>query len=399
MVASGGGVVVDVDGNSLIDFGSGIAVTTVGNSAPAVVDAVTEQVRAFTHTCFMVTPYESYVQVASALNRITPGDHEKRSALFNSGAEAVENAVKIARAHTGRQAVVAFDHAYHGRTNLTMALTAKSAPYKSGFGPFASEVYRAPMSYPFRDGDLDGPTAARHAISVIEKQVGAENLAAVLIEPIQGEGGFIVPAPGFLPALADWCRANGVVFIADEIQSGFARTGHMFACEHEGVVPDLILTAKGIAGGLPLSAVTGRAAIMDAPRAGGLGGTYGGNPLACAAALAVLDTIESENLIERARHMGEIMLDRLRTLSTTDTRIGEVRGRGAMIAVELVEPGSTTPDSALAQRIAGYAHAQGLIVLTCGTYGNVLRFLPPLSMPDHLLHEGLDILEQAFRDN
>lgn len=399
VVASGGGVVVDVDGNSLIDFGSGIAVTTVGNSAPAVVDAVTEQVRAFTHTCFMVTPYESYVQVASALNRITPGDHEKRSALFNSGAEAVENAVKIARAHTGRQAVVAFDHAYHGRTNLTMALTAKSAPYKSGFGPFASEVYRAPMSYPFRDGDLDGPTAARHAISVIEKQVGAENLAAVLIEPIQGEGGFIVPAPGFLPALADWCRANGVVFIADEIQSGFARTGHMFACEHEGVVPDLILTAKGIAGGLPLSAVTGRAAIMDAPRAGGLGGTYGGNPLACAAALAVLDTIESENLIERARHMGEIMLDRLHTLSTTDTRIGEVRGRGAMIAVELVEPGSTTPDSALAQRIAGYAHAQGLIVLTCGTYGNVLRFLPPLSMPDHLLHEGLDILEQAFRDN
>ena len=399
VVASGGGVVVDVDGNSLIDFGSGIAVTTVGNSAPAVVDAVTEQVRAFTHTCFMVTPYESYVQVAAALNRITPGDHEKRSALFNSGAEAVENAVKIARAHTGRQAVVAFDHAYHGRTNLTMALTAKSAPYKSGFGPFASEVYRAPMSYPFRDGDLDGPTAARHAISVIEKQVGAENLAAVLIEPIQGEGGFIVPAPGFLPALADWCRVNGVVFIADEIQSGFARTGHMFACEHEGVVPDLILTAKGIAGGLPLSAVTGRAAIMDAPRAGGLGGTYGGNPLACAAALAVLDTIESENLIERARHLGEVMLDRLRTLSTTDTRIGEVRGRGAMIAVELVEPGSTTPDSALAQRIAGYAHAQGLIVLTCGTYGNVLRFLPPLSMPDHLLHEGLDILEQAFRDN
>ena len=399
VVAAGGGVVVDIDGNSLIDFGSGIAVTTVGNSAPAVVDAVTEQVRAFTHTCFMVTPYENYVRVASALNRITPGDHEKRSALFNSGAEAVENAVKIARAHTGRQAVVAFDHAYHGRTNLTMALTAKSVPYKSSFGPFASEVYRAPMSYPFRDGDLDGPTAARHAISVIEKQVGAENLAAVVIEPIQGEGGFIVPAPGFLPALADWCRANGVVFIADEIQSGFARTGDMFACDHEGVVPDLILTAKGIAGGLPLSAVTGRAAIMDAPRAGGLGGTYGGNPLACAAALAVLDTIESENLVERARQIGEVMLDRLRALSTTDPRIGEVRGRGAMIAVELVEPGSTTPDSALTQRIAADAHAQGLIVLTCGTYGNVLRFLPPLSMPDHLLHEGLDILEQALRDN
>ncbi len=399
VTAAGGGVVVDVDGNSLIDFGSGIAVTTVGNSAPAVVDAVIDQVRAFTHTCFMVTPYESYVQVAAALNRITPGDHEKRSALFNSGAEAVENAVKIARAYTGKQAVVAFDHAYHGRTNLTMALTAKSKPYKSGFGPFASEVYRAPMSYPFRDGDLDGPAAARQAITVIEKQVGAENLAAVVIEPIQGEGGFIVPAAGFLPALADWCRANDVVFIADEIQSGFARTGQMFACEHEGVVPDLILTAKGIAGGLPLSAVTGRAEIMDAPQSGGLGGTYGGNPLACAAALAVLETIESENLLERARHIGEVMLDRLRALATTDPRIGEVRGRGAMIAVELVETGSDTPNSALAQRIAGYAHAQGVIVLTCGTYGNVLRFLPPLTMPDHLLHEGLDILEQAFREN
>ena len=399
VTAAGGGVVVDVDGNSLIDFGSGIAVTTVGNSAPAVVDAVIDQVRAFTHTCFMVTPYESYVQVAAALNRITPGDHEKRSALFNSGAEAVENAVKIARAYTGKQAVVAFDHAYHGRTNLTMALTAKSKPYKSGFGPFASEVYRAPMSYPFRDGDLDGPAAAQQAITVIEKQVGAENLAAVVIEPIQGEGGFIVPAPGFLPALADWCRANDVVFIADEIQSGFARTGQMFACEHEGVVPDLILTAKGIAGGLPLSAVTGRAEIMDAPQSGGLGGTYGGNPLACAAALAVLETIESENLLERARHIGEVMLDRLRALATTDPRIGEVRGRGAMIAVELVETGSDTPNSALAQRIAGYAHAQGVIVLTCGTYGNVLRFLPPLTMPDHLLHEGLDILEQAFREN
>ncbi len=399
VTAAGGGVVVDVDGNSLIDFGSGIAVTTVGNSDPAVVDAVIDQVRAFTHTCFMVTPYESYVQVAAALNRITPGDHEKRSALFNSGAEAVENAVKIARAHTGKQAVVAFDHAYHGRTNLTMALTAKSKPYKSGFGPFASEVYRAPMSYPFRDGDLDGPAAARQAITVIEKQVGAENLAAVVIEPIQGEGGFIVPAAGFLPALADWCRTNDVVFIADEIQSGFARTGQMFACEHEGVVPDLILTAKGIAGGLPLSAVTGRAEIMDAPQSGGLGGTYGGNPLACAAALAVLETIESENLLERARHIGEVMLDRLRALATTDPRIGEVRGRGAMIAVELVETGSDTPNSALAQRIAGYAHAQGVIVLTCGTYGNVLRFLPPLTMPDHLLHEGLDILEQAFREN
>jgi 4-aminobutyrate aminotransferase/(S)-3-amino-2-methylpropionate transaminase len=399
VVAAGGGVVLDVDGNSLIDFGSGIAVTTVGNSAPAVVDAVTEQVKAFTHTCFMVNPYESYVRVAQALNRLTPGDHDKRSALFNSGAEAVENAVKIARAYTGKQAVVAFDHAYHGRTNLTMALTAKSMPYKSGFGPFASEVYRAPMSYPFHDGDLDGAGAAARAISVIEKQVGAQNLAAVVIEPIQGEGGFIVPAPGFLPALAQWCRDNNVVFIADEIQSGFARTGQMFACEDENVVPDLILTAKGIAGGLPLSAVTGRAEIMDAPQSGGLGGTYGGNPLACAAALAVIETIEKDDLLARARHIGETMLSRLRALAESDKRIGEVRGRGAMIAVELVEPGTTTPDAALTARIAAYAHAQGLVVLTCGTYGNVLRFLPPLSMPDHLLNEGLDILEQAFREN
>ena len=246
-----------------------------------------EQVAPFTHTCFMITPYEGYVAVAEALNRLTPGDHDKRTALFNSGAEAVENAVKIARTHTKKQAVVAFDHAYHGRTNLTMALTAKSMPYKSGFGPFAPEVYRAPLSYPYRDGkNVDGAAAARRAIDLIEKQVGAANLAAVVIEPIQGEGGFIVPADGFLPALADWCPANDVVFIADEVQTGFARTGEMFACEHDGVVPDLIVTAKGIAGGLPLSAVTGRAEIMDAAHVGGLGGTYGGNPIACAAALA-----------------------------------------------------------------------------------------------------------------
>lgn len=273
---AGGGVVVDVDGNSFIDLGSGIAVTTVGSSAPRVVDAVQRQVEAFTHTCFMVTPYAGYVEVAEALNRLTPGDHEKRTALFNSGAEAVENAVKIARAHTGRSAVVAFDHAYHGRTNLTMALTAKSMPYKSGFGPFAPEVYRAPLSYPYRDeAGLDGAAAARRAIDIIEKQVGAANLAAVLIEPIQGEGGFIVPADGFLPALAAWCREHDVVFIADEVQSGLARTGAWFASEHFGVVPDLVVAAKGLAGGLPLSAVTGRAAIMDAAHRGGLGGTYG----------------------------------------------------------------------------------------------------------------------------
>ncbi|MEE6167612.1 MULTISPECIES: 4-aminobutyrate--2-oxoglutarate transaminase [unclassified Mycolicibacterium] len=398
VVAAGGGILVDADGNQLIDFGSGIAVTTVGNSAPAVVDAVSQQVAAFTHTCFMVTPYEGYVRVAEELNRLTPGDHAKRTVLFNSGAEAVENAVKIARAHTRRQAVVVFDHAYHGRTNLTMAMTAKNQPYKNGFGPFAGEVYRVPTSFPLRDGEIDGAAAAARAIDLIEKQVGAENVAAVVIEPIHGEGGFIVPAPGFLGALQNWCTTAGAVFVADEVQTGFARTGAMFACEHEGLVPDLIVTAKGIAGGLPLSAVTGRAEIMDAPHAGGLGGTYGGNPLACAAALAVVDTIEREQLVARAAAMGETMISRLTAMAAADPRIGDVRGRGAMIAVELVKPGTIEPDADLTKRIAAAAHAQGLVVLTCGTYGNVLRFLPPLSMPDHLLNEGLDILAAAFAE-
>ncbi|GAA3520699.1 4-aminobutyrate--2-oxoglutarate transaminase [Nocardioides daeguensis] len=398
VVAAGGGILVDADGNQLIDLGSGIAVTTVGNSAPRVVEAVTRQVAEFTHTCFMVTPYEGYVAVAEKLNELTPGTHEKRSALFNAGAEAVENAVKIARSATGKQAVVVFDHAYHGRTNLTMAMTAKSMPYKSGFGPFASEVYRAPMSYPFRDGGLDGVAAARKTIDVIEKQVGANNLAAIVIEPIQGEGGFIVPAEGFLPTLVAWCRENGVVFVADEVQTGFARTGQLFACEHEDVVPDLIVTAKGIAGGLPLAAVTGRAEIMDAAHAGGLGGTYGGNPLACAAALAVFETLEAEGLVDRARTIGKTMTDRLAALQENDPRIGEVRGRGAMIAIELVKPGTTEPDADLTKKVAAAAQAKGMVVLTCGTYGNVLRFLPPLSMPDHLLDEALDLLAEAFAE-
>lgn len=399
VVAAGGGILVDADGNQLIDLGSGIAVTTVGNSAPRVVEAVTRQVAEFTHTCFMVTPYEGYVAVAEKLNELTPGTHEKRSALFNAGAEAVENAVKIARSATGKQAVVVFDHAYHGRTNLTMAMTAKNMPYKNGFGPFASEVYRAPLSYPFRDGGLDGAEAARKAIDVIEKQVGANNLAAIVIEPIQGEGGFIVPAEGFLPTLVAWCRENGVVFVADEVQTGFARTGELFACDHEGVVPDLIVTAKGIAGGLPLAAVTGRAEIMDAAHAGGLGGTYGGNPLACAAALAVFETIEAEGLVDRARTIGKTMTERLAALQDDDPRIGEIRGRGAMIAVELVKPGTTGPDADLTKKVAAAANAKGLVVLTCGTYGNVLRFLPPLSMPDHLLDEALDLLAEVFQEN
>jgi 4-aminobutyrate aminotransferase/(S)-3-amino-2-methylpropionate transaminase len=394
--AAGGGVVRDIDGNTLIDFGSGIAVTGVGNSAPAIVEAVQDQVARFTHTCFSITGYEGYVDLAERLNDLTPGQHEKRTVLFNSGAEAVENAVKIARHYTGRQAVVTFDHAYHGRTNLTMALTAKSMPYKSGFGPFAPEVYRVPMSYPYRDGSLEGTVAAARAIDQIEKQVGVSNLAALIIEPIQGEGGFIVPAPGFLPALSEWADRHGVVFIADEVQTGFARTGDFFACEHEGIVPDLIVMAKGIAGGLPLSAVTGRAEIMDSPHVGGLGGTYGGNPIACAAALAAIRCYEEDGLLERARAIGTILRGRLNALRASDDRVGDVRGRGAMMAIELVDAGSGEPDSALTARVAALAHSAGLILLTCGTYGNVIRLLPPLTISDALLSEGLDIIRDAL---
>jgi 4-aminobutyrate aminotransferase/(S)-3-amino-2-methylpropionate transaminase len=394
---AGGGVVVDVDGNSLIDMGSGIAVVSVGNAAPRVVEAVRDQVAAFTHTCFMVTPYEGYVAVCEELARITPGDHAKKSALFNSGSEAVENAVKIARHATGRQAVVVFDHAYHGRTNLTMALTAKNMPYKHRFGPFAPEVYRVPMSYPFRDEPgLTGAEAAARALQEVETQVGAGNVAAVLIEPIQGEGGFVVPAPGFLGAVATWCREAGAVFVADEIQTGFCRTGEWFACDAEGVVPDLITTAKGIAGGMPLAAVTGRAELMDAVHAGGLGGTYGGNPVACAAALATIETMRELDLAGAARAIEATMLPRLRALQERTGVIGDIRGRGAMIAVELVRPGTSEPDAELTGRIARACHAQGVVVLTAGTYGNVLRFLPPLVIGQNLLVEALDVLDAAF---
>lgn len=390
---AGGGVIVDVDGNSLIDLGSGIAVTTIGNSHPFVVNRVIEQVGRFTHTCFMVTPYEGYVAVAEALNDLTPGTHEKRSALFNSGAEAVENAVKIARAHTGRQAIVVFEHGYHGRTNLTMALTAKNMPYKQSFGPFAPEVYRMPMSYPFRDGPHDGAEVAEWAITRMEKEIGGANIAAIIIEPIQGEGGFIVPAPGFLPALSEYSTRNDIVFVADEIQTGFCRTGQWFASEHEGVVPDMMTTAKGIADGLPLAAVTGRADIMDSVHAGGLGGTYGGNPIACAAALGSIEAMQAEDLCARARQVEAIMVPRLKAMAEKNPMIGDIRGRGAMLAIELVQPGTLTPDSDNTSRIAKACHADGVVVLTAGTYGNVIRFLPPLSIPDALLHEGLDVFE------
>jgi len=402
VTAAGGGVLVDADGNSLIDFGSGIAVTSVGNSAPEVARRVAEQVARFTHTCFMVTPYEGYVAVCEELARRTPGGHDKRSALFNSGAEAVENAVKIARHATGRQAIVVFDHAYHGRTNLTMALTAKNMPYKDKFGPFAGEIYRMPMAYPLRwpgDRNRVAEEAFEMVKTLIHAQVGEDNTAAVLIEPIQGEGGFVVPPDGFLPRLAEFCREHGILLIADEIQTGFCRTGDWFACDHEGIVPDLVTTAKGIAGGLPLAAVTGRTEIMDSVHVGGLGGTYGGNPVACAAALGAIRSMAEQDLAGRARRIGEIMLPRLRKLADAHPVIADVRGRGAMLAIELNRPGTLEPDPATTGGVAKACHAAGLMVLTCGTFGNVLRFLPPLVIGEDLLEEGLTILEDAFADS
>lgn len=394
-----GGVIVDVDGNSFADLGSGIAVTSVGASAPKVVEAVQDAASHFTHTCFMVTPYEGYVAVAEKLAEVTPGDFEKRSVLFNSGAEAVENAVKVARAATGRNAVVVFDHAYHGRTNLTMALTAKAAPYKRGFGPFASEVYRVPMSYPYREpAEIDGKEAAERAILQIEKQIGGQDVAAILIEPIQGEGGFIVPAEGFLPRLAEWARENGVVFIADEVQAGFCRTGKWFAVDHEGVEPDLVTLAKGIAGGMPLSAVTGRADLLDAVGPGGLGGTYGGNPVACAAALASIETMEEWNLNERATAIEKAIRGAIEPLVTGSDIVGEVRGRGAMMAIEFVaDSDSKTPHPSAAKDVAAYCLERGVAILTCGTYGNIVRLLPPLTISDELLDEALNILVEGIR--
>ena len=396
---AGGAVIVDADGNSLIDFGSGVAVVSVGNAAPRVTARAAEQLTRFTHTAFVVIPYEGYIEVCEELARRTPGTYEKRSALFNSGAEAVENAVKIARHATGRQAIVAFDHAYHGRTNLTMALTAKNMPYKDKFGPFAGEIYRMPMAYPLR-WPGGHQACAEQALplvkSLIHAQVGEDNVAAVIIEPIQGEGGFVVPPEGFLPGLAEFCAEHGIVFIADEIQTGFCRTGDWFACDHESVVPDLITTAKALAGGLPLAAVTGRAEIMDAVHPGGLGGTYCGNPVACAAALGVIETMAEQDLAARARRIGDIMRPRLRALAEKYPVIADVRGRGAMLAIELTRPGTLEPDPATTAAVARACHQAGLVTLTCGTFGNVIRFLPPLVIGEDLLQEGLSILEDAF---
>ncbi len=396
---AGGGVIVDIDGNSIIDMGSGIAVVSVGNSADRVVKNVIDQVQAFTHTCFMVAPYMGYIEVCEALNRLTPGTGKKKSALFNSGAEALENAVKIARRFTKREAVVVFEHGYHGRTNLTMAMTAKNMPYKDGFGPFTPEIYRMPMAYPYRwPGGADN--CAKEALDVvlhkIEKEIGVNRLAAIVIEPIQGEGGFIVPPKGFIAGLSKFCTDNGALFIADEVQTGFARTGVMFACEDEGVVPDLITTAKGIAGGLPLAAVTGRADVMDSIHAGGLGGTFGGSPIACAAALGAISTIEEEKLCDRALRLGKIMRDSLLAMQKKYAIIGDVRGRGAMQAIELVIPGGIEPNPTALASIVKYCQVNGVLILSAGTYGNVIRLLPPLVMPENLLVEALEILDQAI---
>ena len=392
---AGGGILVDIDGNQIIDMGAGIAVVNVGNSAPSVVKRVQDQVAAFTHTCFMIAPYEGYIEVCEKLNELTPGKFKKKSALFNSGAEALENAVKIARHYTKRQAVVVFEHGYHGRTNLTMAMTAKNMPYKEGFGPFTPEIYRMPMAYPFRS-EMPVEHVLEEVIHKVEKEIGGKNVAAIVIEPIQGEGGFIVPPKGFLPGLAKYAKENGALFIADEVQTGFARTGVMFACEDENIEPDLITTAKGIAGGLPLAAVTGRAEVMDEIHPSGLGGTYGGNPIACAAALGAIETIQSQNLIARANQIGKIMVDALKSMQAKYPAIGEVRGRGAMIAIELVVPGSKDPNGELLRKLVKYAQQKGVLFLTAGTYGNVLRFLPPLVIGDDLVKDAMAVLDEAF---
>jgi 4-aminobutyrate aminotransferase/(S)-3-amino-2-methylpropionate transaminase len=403
VVHAEGAVVTDADGNRLIDFGGGIGVVNTGHRHPAVVAAVREQLDRFAHLCFPVSTYEPYVELAERLNRLTPGRHEKRTFLVNSGAEAVENAVKVARAFTGRPAVVCFEHGFHGRTNLALALTSKVAPYKKGFGPFAPEVYRIPYPYCYRCEKADGPpegccmadTAYLERLFAVTVDPGS--VAAIVLELELGEGGF-VPAPvEYVRALAAFAKAHGILLVADEIQTGFGRTGAMFACEHYGLVPDVITTAKSLAGGLPLAAVTGRADVMEAAEPGGLGGTYGGNPLACAAALAVLDAMERERIPERARRAGERIAARFRSWAHGYPCIGDVRGLGAMVGMELVaDRVSRAPDKALTARLLGNALARGLILLSAGSYGNVVRVLAPLTIEDAVLDEGLEVMGAAL---
>lgn len=386
--------VTDVDGNRFLDLGSGIGVTTIGHGNPAVTAAAVEQLELVTHTLFTVTPYEGYVRLAERLAEKTPGDHEKRSVFVNSGAEAMENAVKIARRYTGRRAVAALDHAFHGRTNLTLAMNHKAA-YGTGFGPFAPDIHRVPNSYPYRDG-LTGEQAAQRTIAHLEQRIGVTDLAALIAEPIQGEGGFVVPAEGYLPALQQWCTRNGVVFIADEIQTGLGRTGTWFASERFGLVPDLVLTAKGIAAGLPLAGVTGRAEIMDAPDPGGLGGTFGGNPVSIASALAVFDELEHGDHFAEALRIGGRLQHHLTDLASRHPLIGDVRGMGAMYAFELSEPGTSLPAAGAASAIAAFAAQHGILLLTAGSDSNVIRFLPTLMTTDDQIDIAMDVIDRAL---
>jgi len=397
-----GAVIEDVDGNRLIDFAGGIGCLNVGNRAERVVAALRAQLDAFLHTCFSVTPYEGYVKLAERLNEIVPGNFAKKTLLVNSGAEAVENAVKIARAYTRRPAVICFEDAFHGRTLLTMSLTSKTHPYKEGFGPFASEIYRIPYAYCYRCSySLRYPSCgvfcAQHLEDTFKRVVEAESVAAVIAEPVLGEGGFVAPPPEFFPVVQDICRRRGILFIADEVQTGLGRTGTIFACTRYGVVPDILVTAKSLGGGLPLASVTGRAEIMDAPCVGGLGGTFGGNPLACAAALAVIDSLTSDGLLDRAERLGERFAERARGWQKRWPVIGEIRGLGAMQAIELVRsPETREPAKELTEQIVQACYERGVILLSAGTYGNVLRLLVPLVIRDDEFDEGLGVLETAI---
>jgi len=397
-----GAILEDVDGNRFIDFAGGIGCNNAGHRAPGVVAAMREQVDAFLHTCFSVAPYEKYIAVAEKLNSITPGTFAKKTILVNSGAEAVENAIKLARFYTRRPAIICFEDAFHGRTMLTMSLTSKTHPYKAGFEPFAADIYRIPYAYCYRCSySLKYPSCdvfcAQHLEDAFKRVVAAEAVAAVIAEPMLGEGGFVTPPPEFFGVVQDICRKHEILFIADEIQTGFGRTGAMFASERYGVIPDMLVSAKSIAGGLPLAAVTGRAEIMDAPGVGGLGGTFGGNPVACAAALAAIETIERENLSARAVKLGEKFEARARDWKSRFPLVGEARGLGAMRAIELVRSRETRePAKRETEQIIRYCYQHGLIVLSAGTYGNVVRLLVPLVVTDEQFDEGLGILEAAI---
>lgn len=397
MESGSGAILVDVDGNRLIDLGCGIGVTTIGHAHPALAAAAQAQAEKLTHTLFTVTPYENYVRVAEKLAEITPGDFEKRSILVNSGAEAVENAVKIARRFTGRRGIATLDHAFHGRTNLTMAMTYRPWPERAGMGPFPGEIYSLPTSYPFRDPEgMTGIEAAERTIDYITTHIGASELAALFVEPVQGDGGIVIPAPGYFARLSEFCTQNGIVFVADEIQAGMGRTGTWYSIEHHGVVPDLVTTAKGIAGGFPLAAVTGRAEIMDAVQPGGIGGTFGGNPVSTAAALAVFDIIENEDLLAQARRVEQSLKTRIGDWPEQYPVVGEVRGIGAMFGVELVVPGTRTPNPEALRIVIGHATRNGVIPLDAGSWDSVLRLLPSVVITDELIDDAATVLEQAL---